>query len=126
MWRKFPVRLIRSKHLYSAVQSEQHEQPAADTNTKPFSVIRADLENYLLFAPPWELSQTAVKQQFKDVVYDPQADPASVRQELEQIDRNYFIEKLSLRDDLQQPSIDSLSNYLEEVRTEVLESTQNG
>jgi hypothetical protein len=105
-------------------QSEQHEQPAADTNTKPFSVIRADLENYLLFAPPWELSQTAVKQQFKDVVYDPQANPASVRQELEQIDRNYFVEKLSLRDDLQQTSIDNLSNYLDEARTEVLQSTQ--
>ena len=75
-------------------QSEQHEQPSADTTTKPFSVIRADLENYILFAPPWELSQTAVKQQFKDAVYDPQADPATIRQELEQIDRNYFVEKL--------------------------------
>ena len=101
-------------------QSEQHEQPSTDTKTKPFSVIRADLENYILFAPPWELSQTAVKQQFKDVVYDPQADPATIRQELEQIDRNYFVEKLSLRDDLQQNSIDNLSNYLEEARTEVL------
>ncbi|MCY7335326.1 MAG: MFS transporter [Chamaesiphon sp.] len=101
-------------------QSEQHDQPSADTKTKPFSVIRADLENYILFAPPWELSQTAVKQQFKDVVYDPQADPATIRQELEQIDRNYFVEKLSLRSDLNQNSIDNLSNYLEEARTEVL------
>ncbi|WP_373541948.1 MFS transporter [Chamaesiphon sp.] len=101
-------------------QSEQHAQSSADTNTKPFSVIRADLENYLLFAPPWELSQTAVKQQFKDVVYDPQADPATIRQELEQIDRNYFVEKLSLRDDLQPTSIENLSNYLEAARTEVL------
>ena len=103
-------------------QSEQHDQPSADTTTKPFSVIRADLENYILFAPPWELSQTAVKQQFKDVVCDPQADPATVRKELEQIDRNYFVEKLSLRDDLQQNSIDNLSNYLEEARTELLDT----
>ena len=103
-------------------QSEQHDQPSADTTTKPFSVIRADLENYILFAPPWELSQTAVKQQFKDVVCDPEADPATVRQELEQIDRNYFVEKLSLRDDLQQNSIENLSNYLEEARTELLDT----
>ncbi|WP_373546720.1 MFS transporter [Chamaesiphon sp.] len=103
-------------------QSEQHDQPSADTKIKPFSVIRADLENYILFAPPWELSQTAVKQQFKDVVYDPQADPATVRKELEQIDRNYFVEKLSLRDDLQQNSIDNLCNYLEEARTELLDT----
>ena len=104
--------------------SEQPEQHESDTKTKPFSVIRADLENYLLFSPAWELNQTAVKQEFKDVVYDPQADPATIRQELEYLDRQYFVETLSLRDDLQPGSIENLSNYLEEVRSEVVNSTQ--
>jgi hypothetical protein len=103
--------------------SEQPEQHESDTKTKPFSVIRADLENYLLFSPAWELNQTAVKQEFKDVVYDPQADPATIRQELEHLDRQYFVETLSLRDDLQPGSIENLSNYLEEVRSEVVNST---
>ncbi len=101
--------------------SEQHE---SNTKTKSFSVIRADLENYLLFSPPWELSQTAVKKEFKDVVYDPQADPAVIRQELEHIDRSYFVNTLSLRDDLKPESIQNLSNYLEDVRAEVLNSVQ--
>jgi hypothetical protein len=96
--------------------SEQSEQQESDTKTKPFSVIRADLENYLLFSPAWELNQTAVKKEFKDVVYDPQADSATIRQELEQIDRQYFVETLSLHDDLKPGSIENLSNYLEEVR----------
>ncbi len=104
--------------------SEQSEAQESDTKTKPFSVIRADLENYLLSSPAWELNQTAVKKEFKDVVYDPQADPATIRQELEQIDRQYFVEMLSLRDDLQPGSIENLSNYLEEVRSEVVNSTQ--
>lgn len=105
-------------------QAEHSEQSQSDTKTKSFSVIRADLENYLLFSPPWELSQTAVKKEFKDVVYDPQADPAVIRQELEHIDRSYFVNTLSLRDDLKPESIDNLSNYLEEVRSEVLDSAQ--
>jgi hypothetical protein len=105
-------------------QAEHSEQPQSDTKTKSFSVIRADLENYLLFSPPWELSQTAVKKEFKDVVYDPQADPAVIRQELEHIDRSYFVETLSLRDDLKPESIENLSNYLEDVRSEVLDSAQ--
>ncbi len=110
----------------SAEHSEQpqSEQSQSDTKTKSFSVIRADLENYLLFSPPWELSQTSVKKEFKDVVYDPQADPAVIRQELEHIDRSYFVDTLSLRDDLKPESIESLSNYLEDVRSEVLDSAQ--
>jgi hypothetical protein len=103
--------------------SEQSDRPESDTKTKPFSVIRADLENYLLFSPAWELNQTAVKQEFKDVVYDPQADPATIRQELEHLDRQYFVETLSLREDLQPESVQNLSNYLEEVRSEVVNST---
>jgi hypothetical protein len=104
--------------------SDRPEAPESDTKTKPFSVIRADLENYLLFSPAWELNQTAVKQEFKDVVYDPQADPATIRQELEYLDRQYFVETLSLRQDLKPTSIQNLSNYLEEVRSEVVNSTQ--
>lgn len=104
--------------------SEQSDGQKSDTKTKPFSVIRADLENYLLFSPAWELNQAAVKQEFKDVVYDPQADPATIRQELEHLDRQYFVETLSLREDLQPGSIENLSNYLEEVRSEVVNSTQ--
>jgi nucleoid DNA-binding protein len=107
------------------VASAVGNQPKSDTKTKPFSVIRADLENYLLLSPAWELNQTAVKKEFKDVVYDPQADPVTIRQELEHIDRQYFVETLSLRDDLQPGSIENLSNYLEEVRSEVINSTQS-
>ncbi len=104
--------------------SEQSASAKSDTKTKPFSVIRADLENYLISSPAWELNQAAVKKEFKDVVYDPQADPATIRKELEQIDRNYFVETLSLREDLKPESIENLSNYLEEVRSEVVNSIQ--
>jgi hypothetical protein len=114
------INKLKASVLGGSKQSESHE---SDTKTKPFSVIRADLENYLLFSPAWELNQTAVKKEFKDVVYDPQADPATIRQELEHLDRQYFVETLSLREDLKPDSIQNLSNYLEEVRSEVVHST---
>jgi hypothetical protein len=114
------INKLKASVLGGSKQSEAHE---SDTKTKPFSVIRADLENYLLFSPAWELNQTAVKKEFKDVVYDPQADPATIRQELEHLDRQYFVETLSLREDLKPESVQNLSNYLEEVRSEVVNST---
>lgn len=91
---------------------------------KPFSVIQADLENYLLFTPAWELNQDAMKQQFKDVIYDPQADPVAIRQELELVNRSYFVETLSLRDDLKPERVQELSNHLEQIRQEVFATVQ--
>jgi hypothetical protein len=117
------INKLKASVLGGSNQSEEHESDTK-TKTKPFSVIRADLENYLLFSPAWDLNQNAVKKEFKDVVYDPQADPATIRQELEHLDRQYFVETLSLREDLQPGSIENLSNYLEEVRSEVVNSTQ--
>jgi hypothetical protein len=115
------INKLKASVLGGSEQSNRHE---SDTKTKPFSVIRADLENYLLLSPVWELNQISVKKEFKDVVCDPQADTTVVRQELEHLDRNYFVETLSLRDDLHPQSIQNLSNYLEEVRSEVVNSTQ--
>jgi hypothetical protein len=91
---------------------------------KPFSVIQADLENYLLFTPTWELNQGAVKQHFKDVIYDPQADPGAIRQELELLTRGYFVETLSLRDDLKPNRVQELANDLEQIRQAVFETVQ--
>jgi hypothetical protein len=100
------------------------EQPAPAEESKPFSVIQADLQDYLLSAPAWKLSQANIKQEFKDVVFDPQADPAAIRQQLEPLDRNYFVQTLSMRDDLQADSIQNLATYFDEAKSEVLDSTR--
>jgi hypothetical protein len=101
----------------SSAQPHEGKAPA-------FSPIRADLENYLLFSPAWKLSQANAKEEFKQVIYDPQADPAAIQQELEPIDRNYFVQTLSLRDDIQPDSIENLANFLDAARSEVLDSTR--
>lgn len=105
-------------------KSNQAGKRASGKALKPFSVIQADLENYLLFSPPWQLNQGAVKQQFRDVLYDPQADPSAIRQELELLNRNYFVETLSLRDDLAPERIQALANDLDQIRQEVFETVQ--
>jgi hypothetical protein len=100
------------------------EQQTSGRTLKPFSMIQADLENYLLFTPVWELQNDAINRQFKDVIYDPQADPGAIRQELEMVNRSYFVETLSLRDDLKPERIQELANHLERIRQEVFETVQ--
>jgi hypothetical protein len=91
---------------------------------KPFSVIQADLENYLLLSSPWQLNRETVKQEFRDVIYDADADPGILRQELAVIDRDYFVQVLSLREDFTPEKILDLAGYLEAIRTEVFDTVQ--
>jgi hypothetical protein len=112
---------LKTTALGRASQTIQHP---SDTSIKPFSVIQADLENYLLFTPAWELHRDMIAQQFKDVIYDPQANPGAIRQELELVNHNYFVETLSLRDDLKPERIQEIANTLEQIRQEVFAAVQ--
>lgn len=96
----------------------------ANQTAKPFSTIKADIENYLLFSAPWELNRETIKQQFRDVIYDPEASPGSVRNELEQLNREYFVELLGLRDDFTPEGVQEVANYLEDIRQDVFSSVQ--
>ncbi len=103
--------------------SQQNNGQSAKT-PKPFSVIRADLENYLLFSPPWHLNRETVKHEFREVIYDAAADPSIIRQELELINRDYLVEVLSLRNDFTAEGVQELAGYLEEIRAEVFSAVQ--
>jgi len=91
---------------------------------KPFSVIQADLKNYLLFSPPWKLNRETINQEFKDVIYDAAADPRTIRQELESINRAYFVRVLSQRDDFTPEKAQDVAGYLAAIRDEVFTTVQ--
>ncbi|MBW3586688.1 MAG: MFS transporter, partial [Cyanobacteria bacterium 0813] len=44
----------------------------------PFNTAKADVENYLMNAQPWHLNRETIKQEFRDVIYDPEASPGAV------------------------------------------------
>ncbi len=101
---------------------EQTHQLAAQVSseTVPYSPVRADVENYLLNTPPWQLTQERIERDFRDVLYDPQADPGTVADELEQLHRTDFMDLLQQKGLLTQHKIREISNQLEAIRLEVL------
>jgi hypothetical protein len=103
-----------------------NSNPDVQPPTKAFSIIQADLEDYLLFTPLWKLNRENIKQEFRDVIYDAAANPSMVFQELNVIDRDYFIQVLNLRDDLPSTGIEDLADQFEAIRVEVLTTTQAG
>jgi nucleoid DNA-binding protein len=84
-----------------------------------YSPIRADIENYLLNTYVWQLSSDKMAQEFRDVIYDPGADPGVVRRELEQITRQDFVNILQQRGLLTQTQINQVVDRLVGVRDEV-------
>ncbi len=104
--------------------TEQADKIASQTGIKtpnlPYSTVRADVENYLLNTYSWQMSQDKIAQEFRDVLYDPAADPGAVRRQLEQISRNDFVQLLQQRGILTQAQIASIADRLELIRTDVL------
>jgi hypothetical protein len=88
------------------------------------NTIKADVEDYIQNSFPWHLNRITLKDEFKDVIYDPNANPATVRRELEELNQQYFGQLLTQRGDISEARVKEIASQLESVRTEVLETVQ--
>lgn len=96
------------------------DKVGVDTPTLPFSTVRADVENYLLNTYSWQMNSQTVEKEFRDVLYDAEADPEAVVRELEQLNRSDFADLLRQRGVFTQAKIREISNTLEAIRVEVI------
>lgn len=96
------------------------DKVGVDTPSLPFSTVRADVENYLLNTYSWQMNSQTVEKEFRDVLYDAEADPEAVVRELEQLNRSDFADLLQQRGVFTQAKIREISNTLEAIRVEVI------
>ncbi|HEY9605614.1 MAG TPA: MFS transporter [Allocoleopsis sp.] len=89
------------------------------------NTIATDVENYLLSSKPWHLNRETIKQEFKDVIYDPEAAPKAVRQQLEQLNRDSFVKVLESRDNFTSDQVADIADQLEGIRQDVLQTVQS-
>ena len=85
-----------------------------------FSPIKADVENYLLNTYSWHLNRETLETEFRDVLYDPEANPAIVRRQLEQLNRGDFVNLLTQRGDLSVSRVAEAADQLETIRSATL------
>jgi nucleoid DNA-binding protein len=113
-------KILRSLTTAKDKVTQQADKLGLPTPSKPYSPIRADVENYLHTTYAWQLSPERIAQEFRDVIYDPAADPGIVRRELEGLSRNDFVNILQQRGLLTQTQIQRIADRLEVVRKDVL------
>ncbi|NJL45905.1 MAG: MFS transporter, partial [Leptolyngbyaceae cyanobacterium SM2_3_12] len=65
---------------------------------------------------PWQLQPQRMQLEFWDVIYDPQADPAILRQNLSSINRQYLADLLASRGLLTQAEINRVAGQLDDIR----------
>ncbi len=104
------------------LRDQANKQIAQRLPGVPYNTIKADVEDYILYSLPWHFNRITIADEFKNVIYDPNADPGTVRRELEEINPEYLTSLLSRRDDISEARIKEISEQLENIRQETLET----
>ncbi|WP_242032939.1 MFS transporter [Oscillatoria sp. FACHB-1406] len=108
--------------------SEQANQVGAkiDKATKS-GRVKADIDEYLSNAYPWQLTPENLDREFRDLLYDTEADPGAVADELSNISRADFVQLLQKRETstiLPPARLQSTASALESIRREVLATAE--
>jgi len=88
------------------------------------SVIRSDVEHYLLNSPAWYLRPDSLDHGFREVLFDPDADAGQVLQQVEQLHRPDFVAILQRREGMNPDQVNDIADQLELIRREVLDTVR--
>ncbi|MEA5599656.1 MFS transporter [Nostoc sp. UHCC 0252] len=100
------------------------EQVSARLPISLENTIKADVEDYILNSFPWHFNRITLVDEFKEIIYDVNADPATVRRELEEINQEYFTNLLQQRGDISEARVKEIAQQMESDRLEVLETVK--
>jgi hypothetical protein len=99
-------------------------QVSEKLSKQPENPIKVDVEDYILNSFPWHFNCIIVEDEFREVIYDSNANPGNVRHNLEAINQDYFTNLLKQRGDLSENRVREISQQLENIRQEVLPIVQ--
>ncbi|MGF1676451.1 MAG: MFS transporter, partial [Rivularia sp. (in: cyanobacteria)] len=98
---------------------EQATQQISQLSDNP---IKRDVQEYILNSFPWHFNRLTLKDEFKEVIYDTNADPKKVKQQLEELDQDYLNNLLKQRQELSEVRVKEIVQQMEEIRSEVLQT----
>jgi hypothetical protein len=115
---------IQSVSSQVTEQAQSVVGQAKGSQSVEYSPIQADVENYLLNTYSWEMDRASIDRDFRNVLYDVDADPSAVVAAVSRLNRNQFVELLTSRGVFTQDRILAIADQLESIRLEVLSAAQ--
>jgi ElaB/YqjD/DUF883 family membrane-anchored ribosome-binding protein len=101
--------------------SDSVNQSLSGSATNP---VKADVEEYISSSLPWHLNRITIADEFKELILDSDANPATVSKQLQELNPEYFTQLLQQRGDFDEAKIQEISQQMESIRSEVLETVQ--
>ncbi|MEL7350606.1 MAG: hypothetical protein AAF171_05225 [Cyanobacteria bacterium P01_A01_bin.116] len=108
---------------WRALQTLQGVQETAQ-DVLPFNIISLDVETYLSDIPQWVLGSELLESEFVERLYDPEAHPAFVQQQLKSLTPENFNHWLKQRGDLPDEAVDAITDTLSEIHHGVLQKVE--
>ncbi|BAZ08452.1 hypothetical protein NIES4071_02570 [Calothrix sp. NIES-4071] len=121
---KITSQLQKLKDQATQQASKLGETVAQKLPVSPTNTIKADVEEYVLNGLPWHFNRITIKDEFKEVIYDPNANAQSVRRQLEDLNEDYFTNLLTQRGDLSEARVKEIAQEMENIRAEVYQTVQ--
>ncbi len=123
------VEKIKGRVKDAQSQLQRQVEKVSDTVATPTqspgaSVIRADVEHYLRDTYSWQMSTERIEREFRDVLYDPNADVRTIRQAIASLKPEEFTARLQARGVFTQAKIAELTQVLDRVRSRVLDEVR--
>lgn len=118
--------IVNQLKTAGAQLGEKTDQVAYQAGIKdiPPTTVKKDIDNYLANAYPWQLKQSNLEREFRNLIYDPAADPQAVATELRQINRADFTKVLKQKGLLSQKQVRHIANILDAIRLEVITTAE--
>ncbi|AFZ04306.1 hypothetical protein [Calothrix sp. PCC 6303] len=88
------------------------------------NTVKADIEEYIANSLPWHLNRITIADEFQELIFDIDANPATVSKHLQELNQEYFTQLLQQRGDFDKARIAEISQQMETIRTEVLATVQ--
>ena len=109
--------------LWHQLQSFSGEsQPSSpEDDPVPVAAIPLDAEDFIRQARTWSFHPKVLQDTFYERLYDPEAAPEQIREQLASLDRTQFIEWLQTRDDIPANQWSAIADHLEHVRMDVMD-----
>ncbi|MBW4641647.1 MAG: MFS transporter [Goleter apudmare HA4340-LM2] len=117
-------KIVEQLKEFANKTSQVGSQVAGSFSRQPQNTIKADVEDYILNSFPWHFNRITVKDEFREVIYDSNADPRTLRRQLEALNQDDFSNLLKQRGDISEARIKEISEQLASIRQEVLQTVQ--
>jgi len=103
----------------SWLDSEDSKATAPETIEVAAAVVQ-DAEDFVRHSPTWAFQPAVMQQAFYQRLYDPEASPAAIREEVSQLHREDFVDWLRERGDIAAEQMEAIADHLTQVQAAVM------